>query len=77
MEDLHDGEIRTALLEETVNGDGVHHQDLPWREVDDVQYVLVVPRYVVPDLLALVHCQYGQPGVLWTLTLLRGKFHSP
>lgn len=40
-EDLHAGEIRTALMEKTVNGDGaeaskyvVDHQDLSWGDVD-------------------------------------------
>ena len=37
--------------------------------------VLPVPRLLVADLLALVHCQHGHPGVGRTLSLLRDRFH--
>ena len=39
--------------------------------------VLAVPRVLVADLLALVHCQHGHPGVGRTLSLLRDRFHWP
>ena len=39
--------------------------------------VLTVPRGLVADLLALVHCQRGHPGVARTFSLLRDRFHWP
>ena len=46
--------------------------------------VLAVPRGLVADLLSLVHCQHGHPGVEHghpgverTFSLLRDRFHWP
>lgn len=36
-----------------------------------------MPCRLVPDLLALVHCQHGHPGVGKTLAILRDRFHWP
>ena len=38
---------------------------------------LVIPRCLVSDLLALVHCQHGRPRIAWTLSILRDRFHWP
>ena len=59
----------------------IDDQNLPLLECERVGVlarkttVLVVPHCLVPDLLALVHCQHGHPGVTRTLSLLRDRFH--
>ena len=39
--------------------------------------VFAMPSCLVSDLLALIHCQHGHPGVVRTLALLRDRFHCP
>lgn len=42
------------------------NQDLVWKIGKGDKPRLVIPRSVVPDPLALVHAQHGQPGVAGT-----------
>ena len=39
--------------------------------------ILAIPHCLEPHLLALVHCQHGQPRVTRTLSLLRDRFYWP
>ena len=58
-------------------------QDFVWYEVEQSGIltwrtsVLAVPAVLVRDVLALVHCHHGRPGVGRTLALLRDRFHWP
>ena len=71
---MSEGEAARYLLDD---------QRLVWYELEQRGIpvrrtsVLAVPRSLVADLLALVHCQHGHPGVGRTLALLRDRFHWP
>ena len=63
--------------------DFLDNQNLLWHERKCVGVlaretsVLAIPHVLEPHLLALVHCQYGHPGVTRTLSLLRDRWHGP
>ena len=71
---MSEGEAARYLLDD---------QGLVWYELEQRRILIrrtsvrAVPCVLVADLLTLVHCKHGRPGVGRTLSLLRDRFHWP
>ena len=69
------------MTKEVVSRYLIDDQSLLWLEMERRAplvrrtLVLAIPSCLVSDLLALIHCQHGHPGVARALALLRDRFH--
>ena len=68
------------MTKEVVNRYLIDDESLLWLEMERSATlvrrtsVLAIPSCLVSDLLALIHCHHGHPGVARTFALLRDRF---